>query len=132
MSSLFGIIAVAVAPLVTASTTIGGARYRDKHAGHEPGGLPACRTWHCRAVLVIVGGTDEWSALGLCVGLGSDAFFETETSRVDQARMLCASCPVIAECAEAGRGERYGVWGGVPAEVRVPRGSRPGWWERAE
>ena len=29
------------------------------------------------------------------------------------ARALCARCPVINECAEQGRTERYGVWGGT-------------------
>lgn len=30
----------------------------------------------------------------------------------DQAAELCAPCPVLAECLEAGRGEKAGVWGG--------------------
>lgn len=26
---------------------------------------------------------------------------------------MCRECPLIAQCAEAGAGERYGIWGGV-------------------
>lgn len=31
---------------------------------------------------------------------------------------LCYTCPVRVECYDAGAGEEFGVWGGVPADQR--------------
>jgi hypothetical protein len=37
-----------------------------------------------------------------------------------QARALCARCPVVEQCGKAGRGERFGVWGGTDPAQRSP------------
>lgn len=33
---------------------------------------------------------------------------------LEEALALCATCPARVLCAQAGRGETHGIWGGVP------------------
>lgn len=48
----------------------------------------------------------------------------------EQAKAICATCPVIEECREYGQGERYGVWGGLTPKER---GHRPTvFWVRCD
>ena len=42
----------------------------------------------------------------------------------DAVRVYCARCPVSEECADAGRSEEYGMWGGKSPHER-PRRRRP-------
>jgi hypothetical protein len=37
---------------------------------------------------------------------------------VSEARAICAGCPVVVECADAGATEAYGVWGGMSVMER--------------
>ena len=56
-----------------------------------------------------------WHADAACRGQTDVMFPVAERGhRLDTsaARALCARCPVQAPCAERGRTERYGVWGG--------------------
>ena len=70
-------------------------------------------------------GRPGWHALAACAGVGPDVFFSEEPEALDAARRLCRRCPVALECAEAGMGERYGVWAGTtPAERRRARRNR--------
>jgi WhiB family transcriptional regulator, redox-sensing transcriptional regulator len=68
-----------------------------------------------------------WMAHAICKGAG-DVFFPTETrparvnpQQYERGVKLCQSCPVIDECREYGRDEKFGVWGGTTPADRSPR-----------
>lgn len=47
--------------------------------------------------------------------------------RVEAAKNLCGTCPIVAECADWGvRHERYGVWGGLSERERTAIRARDG------
>lgn len=83
-----------------------------------------------RPVLAIPGTGERpaWHEHAACRGMGTDLFYPAASSRparTDQdppyadARKLCATCPVAAECAGAGAHEPYGLWAGhTPTERR--------------
>ena len=50
-----------------------------------------------------------------CRGAEPELFFPGPGESADQAKAICASCPVRAECLALARAneERFGVWGGV-------------------
>ena len=57
----------------------------------------------------------EWHARAACRSVGVDVMFPSSrgnNASWDVAEAVCRRCPVIVECAEAGRDESYGVWGG--------------------
>lgn len=72
---------------------------------------------------------EDWTAQGLC---GDPKYRPTEnddpwysTNPVDQnyAKAICGHCPVKQRCAEAGRDEQYGIWGGiVRTKTKKPTG----------
>ncbi len=60
-----------------------------------------------------------WHADAACRDVGLDVMFPsavdshgTKDRAVKEAEAICWTCPVRSECAEAGRNERHGVWGG--------------------
>lgn len=71
---------------------------------------------------------DTWKSEAACRGRGPDLFFPSwgaeggggrplpahVVAQVEQAKAICAGCPVRAECLEGAveRGERHGIWGG--------------------
>ena len=67
----------------------------------------------------------NWTAHAVCTGM-TELFFppagEREPARVvreAKARLVCASCPVIADCRDyARRNHEYGYWGGENEEER--------------
>ena len=57
-----------------------------------------------------------WHADAACRGQTAVMFPVAEHGHrpdTTAARALCERCPVTGECAEAGRSEKYGVWGGT-------------------
>jgi len=61
----------------------------------------------------------SWVADAECGGTG-DVMWPDAPSTAEHRRQVaaaistyCRVCPVIAECALAGQGEPYGIWGGV-------------------
>jgi WhiB family transcriptional regulator, redox-sensing transcriptional regulator len=68
-----------------------------------------------------------WMTHAACKHSGARFFpSETRTSRVSAeqyaaAVKVCRTCPVIEECREYGRDERFGVWGGTTPADRSPR-----------
>lgn len=82
----------------------------------------------------------KWIGRAACAGLPSGTFFidhatkalESPTAKVqaqwDQAKKVCATCPVLELCARDSLGEIDGVWGGLdPAErqrLRVANSQR--------
>lgn len=62
-----------------------------------------------------------WQDKAACVGMDSSVFLSGVTSRVNIAKAVCASCPVIQEClAFALANEDYEphVYGGMTGEER--------------
>lgn len=58
-----------------------------------------------------------WHEHAACRGQWETMWPTLIAGRQDQfadAVKVCAGCPVIVECGEAGKGEHHGVWGGVP------------------
>lgn len=62
-----------------------------------------------------------WQEAAACRGVAYDdpagnPFFPPEqpgkNTPLAQALVYCTVCPVVEECAEAGRHERHGIWGG--------------------
>lgn len=67
----------------------------------------------------------SWADDAACRGHGELFFNEHGGTWPHAARLLCTSCPVAAECAEAGVGEPYGMWGGLTPQERSTGGRRP-------
>lgn len=46
-----------------------------------------------------------------------DMFFSEDAAGIRQAKMICATCPVLSQCFEYGQSEEFGIFGGLtPAE----------------
>lgn len=67
----------------------------------------------------------DWHLDAACRGMDAWPHYPPDGARghklwrlEEQAKQICADCPVIAQCREAGRTERYGIWGGLTAEER--------------
>jgi hypothetical protein len=73
---------------------------------------------------------DEWREKAACKGLGDIFYPEDDHGRrgslYDEARKVCATCEVTAECAEAGKREHHGLWGGKSPSERFPKRRRLG------
>jgi WhiB family redox-sensing transcriptional regulator len=59
-----------------------------------------------------------WHRQAACAGYPIEWWFPTRGEPTDQAKRICATCPVLGPCREAGYRERFGVWGGVSARGR--------------
>lgn len=59
----------------------------------------------------------EWHQEAVCRGMGTDLFFLAPGGDSEPGKAICATCPVQAECLEAGQGE-HGLWGGLGAKQR--------------
>jgi WhiB family redox-sensing transcriptional regulator len=70
----------------------------------------------------------EWQVKGNCRGVDSSVFFcpdgergRARAKRERQAKQLCHTCPVIAQCRAHALNvaEPYGVWGGLSESERL-------------
>ncbi|HCK78959.1 MAG TPA: WhiB family transcriptional regulator [Actinobacteria bacterium] len=70
----------------------------------------------------------DWQLEGACRGLDSAVFFHPEGERGSararreaNAKAVCATCPVIAQCAAHALAVRepYGIWGGMSEDDRL-------------
>lgn len=68
----------------------------------------------------------DWHQHAACRGAGPELFYVPRGGNTAPARELCADCSVVAECAEAGTGERFGIWGGAGTVQRRRRPSARG------
>ena len=61
-----------------------------------------------------------WHAQAACRGMDRAIFFPERGARNSgqEAKAVCAACPVTAECGEAGARESSGIWGGMSARQR--------------
>jgi WhiB family redox-sensing transcriptional regulator len=71
----------------------------------------------------LIRGTEEddedWHDLAECRGMDTNLFFPSPGVIPREAKEACARCQVRVECEEAGRHEKFGVWGGkTQREVR--------------
>lgn len=76
----------------------------------------------------------EWQEEGLCDADHIDLFFVPEdvsrverNRRTNEAKLLCARCPVLDRCREHALsvGEPFGIWGGLTAHERRQRQGHP-------
>lgn len=58
----------------------------------------------------------DWTVAAACRAVpdATDLFFSDEFADIGAAKLICAECPVMAQCLEEAfdRGEPCGVWGG--------------------
>jgi len=61
-----------------------------------------------------------WRELGACRGLDPEVFFPETDEEADEAKAICAECPVRVACLEhaLARREKVGVWGGTTERER--------------
>ena len=68
----------------------------------------------------------SWQDDAACRGMGTDVFFPLPGGRAEAAQRVCSRCPVRSWCADYGRDEQHGIWGGVlrdpPSPERTPYG----------
>src|SRR5262245_32860828 len=53
-----------------------------------------------------------WHAMAACRFADPSVFFPPRGASVLEAKSVCAGCEVRVECSEAGKDEKYGIWGG--------------------
>jgi len=97
-------------------------------AGRITAGVPD--DWHVDPVLLGVPGVrkvveDEesqlaWQADSLCAQTDPEAFFPEKGGSTRDAKKICASCDVRAQCLEYAlqNDERFGIWGGLSERER--------------
>lgn len=70
----------------------------------------------------------EWQFEGACRNYPAEMFFHPEgergpsrRKRIVEAKAICASCPVLAQCREHALAvqEPYGIWGGLSEDERA-------------
>lgn len=63
---------------------------------------------------------DDWRDLALCAQTDPEIFFPDKGESSAQAKRVCMSCEVRAECLQDAldRGERFGIWGGLSERER--------------
>jgi WhiB family transcriptional regulator, redox-sensing transcriptional regulator len=62
----------------------------------------------------------SWSDLALCAQTDPEAFFPEKGGSTREAKRVCRSCEVRAECLEYAleNDERFGIWGGLSERER--------------
>jgi len=61
-----------------------------------------------------------WQEQALCAQTDPEAFFPEKGGSTREAKRVCASCDVRAECLDyaLGNDERFGIWGGLSERER--------------
>lgn len=72
-------------------------------------------------LLELVWRRPAWYEKAACRGMGADIFYSEDHVDQREAQAVCVRCDVRAECAEAGRRERHGRWGGLSERQRKTR-----------
>jgi WhiB family redox-sensing transcriptional regulator len=87
--------------------------------------LPA-RAEVCEMLTMIVEARNErsWRHQAACKGMDPDTFFPAagDWHAMQEAKAVCATCPVSTQCSEAARTEHTGVWAGTSATQRRNKG----------
>lgn len=65
----------------------------------------------------------DWLDDAACAGLPTGMFFPLpgDQRTPERAKRICLRCPVRPECADYGRDERFGIWGGETPRERNKR-----------
>lgn len=65
----------------------------------------------------------DWILDAACAGLPTGMFYPLpgDHKTPERAKRICARCPVRPECADYGRDERFGIWGGETPRERNKR-----------
>jgi len=65
-------------------------------------------------------GVLAWQEQALCAQTDPEAFFPEKGGSTREAKRVCASCEVRAECLEyaLAKDERFGIWGGLSERER--------------
>ncbi|HEY5882789.1 MAG TPA: WhiB family transcriptional regulator [Nakamurella sp.] len=75
-----------------------------------------------------VGEDWEWQTFGGCRGMDVNLFYHppgesrrAKTQRINHAKTICQTCPVVGECASWALRTRepYGIWGGLSEDERA-------------
>jgi WhiB family redox-sensing transcriptional regulator len=70
----------------------------------------------------VLNGLDQpdWQERALCAQTDQEAFFPEKGGSTREAKRICASCEVRAECLEYALAfdERFGIWGGLSERER--------------
>lgn len=74
----------------------------------------------------IPGEVTDWRDEAACRGMDPNLFYPDRGESVTRALETCGSCPVREPCAEAGRFETMGVWGGTTGRQRKSARARAG------
>lgn len=79
---------------------------------------PDCGFLGGESAMIVVG--EKWWKDAACLSADPDMFFPEKGGSTREAKRVCASCPVRAECLEYAldNDERYGVWGGLSERER--------------
>jgi WhiB family redox-sensing transcriptional regulator len=66
------------------------------------------------------GGPLEWQERALCAQTDPEAFFPEKGGSTREAKKVCSSCDVRAECLDYAldNDERFGIWGGYSERER--------------
>jgi WhiB family redox-sensing transcriptional regulator len=69
---------------------------------------------------VPVGEGRRWQERANCLGVDPDLFFPERGASTREAKAVCRSCEVRAECLEYAldHGEKFGIWGGLSERER--------------
>jgi WhiB family redox-sensing transcriptional regulator len=64
--------------------------------------------------------TEQWQDRALCAQTDPEAFFPEKGGSTREAKKICQSCEVRAECLEyaLAHDERFGIWGGLSERER--------------
>lgn len=82
---------------------------------------PAPADWEPPTVAEVAGHGEPVDGLAeraACRGVDPALFYPARGESTEVARAVCASCPVILDCAAAGVGEKHGMWGGLSERQR--------------
>ena len=62
----------------------------------------------------------RWQERALCAQTDPEAFFPEKGGSTREAKRICTTCTVRAECLEyaLGKDERFGIWGGLSERER--------------
>ncbi|WP_380169699.1 WhiB family transcriptional regulator [Jannaschia sp. R86511] len=62
----------------------------------------------------------DWKDRALCAETDPEAFFPEKGGSTREAKRVCVSCDVRAECLDfaLGNDERFGIWGGLSERER--------------
>lgn len=74
-------------------------------------------------------GPPEWTYAALCAQVDAEMFFPDKGGSTIDAKSICASCDVRAECLGYGIEDRFGIYGGLSERERrrlQQTGWRPG------